>query len=469
MTDCHRVVRQVPEPLPIGLCRERFRHFFVAREELNSVNVLPKFCRYVSANVLGMIGLSCYILADTFFIANAIGADALAALNIAIPVFNLINAAGLMTGVGGGTRYAILRAQKENQSANRLFSGIVLLAAGAGILLWGVGMTAAAPLARLLGADAVTLPLCTVYLRTILCFAPFFLLNSTLQAFVRNDGAPRLAMAGMLTSSLSNVVLDWVFMYPLSMGMFGAAIATCIAPILSLCVLATHFLHPTNRLRFSLKSAALRPAVRALSLGASSFVCELSSGVVLLVFNLLILSFTGNVGVAAYGIIANLALVGLAIFTGVAQGVQPLTSHAYGTGNTAEQRQLLRLAVGLVLILAAVCYLAVNLWPDPLISAFNRDADPQLAAIARTGMRIYFLGFFFAGPNLVLAAFFSAVDRPAQGFWTAMIRGLIALIPLALLLAWLLGMTGIWLAYVLAEGCGLAFALLCLLRDKHSA
>lgn len=217
------------------------------------MNVLPKFCRYVSANVMGMIALSCYILADTFFIANAIGADGLTALNIAIPVYNLINAAGLMTGVGGGTRYAILRAQGENESANRLFSGMVLLAA--------------APLAALLGADAVTLPLCSVYLRTILCFAPFFLLNSTLQAFVRNDGAPRLAMAGMLTSSLSNVVLDWVFMYPMGMGMFGAAIATCIAPILSLCVLATHFARPASRLRFCARGAALRPAARALGLG----------------------------------------------------------------------------------------------------------------------------------------------------------------------------------------------------------
>lgn len=399
---------------------------------------------------MGMIALSCYILADTFFIANAIGADGLTALNIAIPVYNLINAAGLMTGVGGGTRYAILRAQGENESANRLFSGMVLLAA-------------------LLGADAVTLPLCSVYLRTILCFAPFFLLNSTLQAFVRNDGAPRLAMAGMLTSSLSNVVLDWVFMYPMGMGMFGAAIATCIAPILSLCVLATHFARPASRLRFCARGAALRPAARALGLGASSFVCELSSGVVLLVFNLLILHFTGNVGVAAYGIIANLALVGLAIFTGVAQGIQPLTSHAYGTGNAAELRQLLRLAVGLVLALAVIIYLAVNLWPDPLISAFNRDADPQLADIARAGMRIYFVGFFFAGPNLVLAAYFSAVDRPRQGFSVAMIRGLIALIPLALVLAAALGMTGVWLAYVLAELCGLCAALFFLRRARQQS
>ena len=156
--------------------------------------------------------------------------------------------------------------------------------------------------------------------------------------------------------------------------------------------------------------------------------------------------------------------MGLAIFTGVAQGVQPLTSHAYGTGNTAELRQLLRLAVGLVLVLAAVCYLAVNLWPDPLIAAFNRDADPQLADIARTGMRIYFVGFFFAGPNLVLAAYFSAVDRPGQGFGVAMIRGLIALIPLALVLAAALGMTGVWLAYVLAELCGLGSALFFLTR-----
>ena len=184
------------------------------------------FFQYVSLNVLGALGLSGYILADTLFVAHRLGTDGLAALNLAISVFGLINGLGLMLGIGGATRYAICRTQGDGVRADRAFSRALACGGTLGGLLALAGLLWAVPLARLLGAEGAILPMCSVYLRTVLFFAPCFLLNHILTAFVRNDGNPKLAMAAMLLGSLSNIVLDYVFLYPMDMGIFGAAPAS---------------------------------------------------------------------------------------------------------------------------------------------------------------------------------------------------------------------------------------------------
>ena len=199
------------------------------------------FAQYVSLNVLGMLGLSCYILADTYFIADRLGAEGLAALNLAIPAYSVVSGLGLMLGVGGATRYALLKARGEQKNANAVFTHAAVLALGAGALLLLAGQLCSGPISCLLGASGAVLPLTQVYLRTVLSFAPCFLLNNVLLAFVRNDGGPRLAMAAMLLGSFSNILLDWVLMYACGMGMFGAAFATGLAPVISMALMVFHF------------------------------------------------------------------------------------------------------------------------------------------------------------------------------------------------------------------------------------
>ena len=215
------------------------------------------FFQYVSLNVLGALGLSGYILADTLFVAHRLGTDGLAALNLAISVFGLINGLGLMLGIGGATRYAICRTQGDGVRADRAFSRALACGGALGGLLALAGLLWAVPLARLLGAEGTILPMCSVYLRTVLLFAPCFLLNHILTAFVRNDGNPKLAMAAMLLGSLSNIVLDYVFLYPMDMGIFGAALATGIAPVVGLCVSSLHILTRRSRFRLHGYPAAL--------------------------------------------------------------------------------------------------------------------------------------------------------------------------------------------------------------------
>lgn len=432
-------------------------------------SITRRFAQYVSLNIAGMIGLSCYILADTFFVAKALGTAGLAALNLSISLFSVLQGVGLMLGIGGATRFSISRSEGNDEKSASAFLHALLGGAVFAALFLAAGLFFAEPLSALLGADAVTLPYTSVYIRTIYSFSPFFLLNNILLAFVRNDGNPRLSMAAMLMSSFSNIVLDYVFMFPLSMGIFGAAFATGLSPVISLAILSLHFLRGKSSLRLKkcrIRLAALRDIG---ALGFSSLITELASAVALITFNLLILGIAGNTGVAAYGVVANIALIVTAIFVGVAQGVQPLTSDCFGRGDRAGLGSVLRCALLLTAVLSVALYGVLFLFAEPVVAAFNSEGDPVLAAIAGEGMRIYFIGYFFAGVNIVASAFLSAVTRYKSAMLISVLRSCALIVPLALLLGWLLQMTGVWLAFVVTELLVLGISAFCLWRFRRAA
>ncbi|MDL2296296.1 MATE family efflux transporter, partial [Lachnospiraceae bacterium OttesenSCG-928-E19] len=283
-----------------------------------------KFGKYVSLNVIAMMGLSCYILADTFFVANGVGVQGLTALNLVIPIYSFINGVGLMLGIGGATKYAINRAQGNELGGNEVFSKAVRLGIAAGILFLVLGVFGAGKISTMLGADESIWELANVYVKTIMCFSPAFIMNNICVAFVRNDGEPNLAMQAMLSGSIANIILDYLFIYPLNLGMFGAAFATGFAPIISMIMVSKHLRNGHNNFHLVKSSKSYWKTI--VSLGSASFITEASSGIVIIVFNIVILKLEGNLGVAAYGVVANLALVATALFTGIAQGVQPLVS-----------------------------------------------------------------------------------------------------------------------------------------------
>ena len=421
--------------------------------------LLRDFSKYVSLNILGMIGVSFYILADTYYIAKALGATGIAALNFAIPVFSIIHGIGLMIGIGGAARFGILKSRNKEEEAEGVFAGALKLSVVAGLLFVVLGLFGSRTLSSILGADAVTLPLTQAYMATIMVFAPFFILNNTVLAFVRNDNNPRLAMLAMLGGSVSNVILDYIFLFPFKMGMFGAAFATSLAPIISLGILSIHFARKKSRPAI-LKHKLTRPAIKdILNLGSSTFVMEVSSAVVLTTFNLLILGLEGNKGVAAYGIVANIAFVAVAIFTGLGQGVQPLISKYYGMKKWELVKKVKRYALMTAVLIAALIYAGTFTYSETLISQFNNENDLAIAQLADKGMKIYFLGFFFVGLNIVTAMFLSATEKARAAFIISILRGLAVIVPMALLLSNVWGMTGIWSAFVLSELIVAGFAL----------
>ena len=432
------------------------------------MNLTKQFFKYVSQNIFGLLGTSCYILADTYFIAQAAGTDGVTLLNLCLPIYNLIFAFGSMIGLGAATRYAILRAQGDAR-AQRYFSNAIFSVCILAVPFMLVGIFRPDGLLRLMGGDADIVALGMNYARIFLMFTPFFMCNYVVASFVRNDGDPSLAMVATLSGSLFNVVFDYIFIFPMGLGLPGAALATAISPILSIAVCSAHFIKKSNTITFVRKAPSVRLLAQSCQLGISGFVGELSSGVTTTVFNFLLLRLAGNVAVAAYGVVANFALVATAIFNGVAQGAQPLVSQCYGKNEMAGARKLLLLGCGTALGLAALLYGVVFGYTDALTALFNSENSALMAEFAHSGIRIYFVGYFFAGCNIVAAGYLGAVNRPAEASITSLCRGMVAIVVCSLVLSALLGMNGVWAAFPVSEAITLALTVFLLKRKAGRA
>ena len=432
------------------------------------MNLTKQFFKYVSQNIFGLLGTSCYILADTYFIAQAAGTDGVTLLNLCLPIYNLIFAFGSMIGLGAATRYAILRAQGDAR-AQRYFTNAIFSVCILAVPFMLVGIFRSDGLLRLMGGDADIVALGMNYARIFLMFTPFFMCNYVVASFVRNDGDPSLAMVATLSGSLFNVVFDYIFIFPMGLGLPGAALATAISPILSIAVCSAHFIKKSNTITFVRKAPSVRLLAQSCQLGISGFVGELSSGVTTTVFNFLLLRLAGNVAVAAYGVVANFALVATAIFNGVAQGAQPLVSQCYGKNEMAGARKLLLLGCGTALGLAALLYGVVFGYTDALTALFNSENSALMAEFAHSGMRIYFVGYFFAGCNIVAAGYLGAVNRPAEASITSLCRGMVAIVVCSLVLSALFGMNGVWAAFPVSEAITLALTVFLLKRKAGRA
>lgn len=432
------------------------------------MDLTKQFVKYVSQNIFGLLGTSCYILADTYFIAQAAGTDGVTLLNLCLPIYNFIFAIGSMIGLGAATRYAILRAQGD-EKAQRYFSNAIFCACILAVPFVLAGIFCPDGLLRLMGGDAGIVALGENYARIFLLFTPFFMCNYVVASFVRNDGDPSLAMVATLSGSLFNVVFDYIFIFPMGLGLPGAALATAISPMLSIAICSTHFLKQSNTVAFVRKAPSLRLLAQSCQLGISGFVGELSSGVTTTVFNFLLLRLAGNVAVAAYGVVANFALVATAIFNGVAQGAQPLVSQCYGRNEMVGAKKLLLLGCGTALGLAAVLYGVVFGFTDSLVALFNSENSALMAEFAHSGMRLYFAGYFFAGCNIVAAGYLGAVDRPTEASITSLCRGMAAIVVCSLVLSALFGMAGVWAAFPASEAITFALTLYLLKRGERTA
>lgn len=428
--------------------------------------VKANFIRYVSLNILSMVGLSCYILADTIFIANGIGAQALAALNLVLPIYSFISGVGLMLGIGAATRYSISSGEKDKETANRTFTYAVSIAGIIGLIMAGVGLIFGRQIAGILGANAEVLEDAKHYLTTILIFAPAFMIDNVIISFVRNDKQPRLAMFAMIIGSLSNVVLDFIFIFTLNMGMFGAALATGIAPVLSMAIMAKYVISSKSGFKFKRCHVKVREIIKIVEFGVPSFINEFSYGIVMMVFNYTVLALSGNIGVASYGIIANLAFIFTSVFTGIAQGIQPLISEAYGAGNKETIRQTSVMGLTLALIIGIAVCAAGLIFPAQIVELFNAEKNMEMQKIAVPGIMIYFTALIFISINIVQTSILTSVAKTKYSFYISIIRGFIAVLPLVLILPAFWGMTGVWLAVPCAEAIACGFAIYSMKKEK---
>lgn len=414
------------------------------------MNVKKQFAKYVSLNILGMVGMSCYIIADSFFIAKAEGANGLTALNLLLPLYNLIFAIGSMVGVGSAIRYSVLKTRGDSSADSYLFNALFFTAV-LGLVFTFVGIFAPEKLLTLLGADSTIVETGRDYTRIFMCFGPIFMWNCVANAYVRNDGAPTVAMIATLSSSLFNIVFDYVLMFPLKMGMKGAALATVLSPVLGITICSFHLFSKRSNVKIKPCIPSIKRLISSCQVGIPAFVGEMSSGVITLVFNYVLLSLAGNIVVAAYGVVANVSLVTLAVFNGIAQGSQPLISRNHGAERHSDVNSLKKLSLIVALVMGIILYAVMYFATDPIVAVFNSEHNAQLAEYANTGVKLYFIGVLFAGLNIVGSSFFSAVEKAKEAAVISVLRGFVLVVLFVLILPKTLGVNGVWLSYPAGE------------------
>lgn len=429
-----------------------------------------KFLKFVLQSVAGMVGVSVYILADTFFISIHSGADGLTVLNLVLPIYGLIYAIGAMIGIGSATRYAIRKATGD-KNIDFYFTHALLWDIIISVPFILLGIIAPEWVLKIMGANQAITDLGIDYIRIVLINAPFFMMNYAFTAFARNDNATTIAMVGSLSGSVFNIVFDYIFMFPMGWGLAGAALATAFSPVVTMLVCCTHYLHEDitkvkihlfssdvihekknyTSIKFQRTTPSIHHLFSCCKLGVSAFVGEISSAVTTAVFNILILGIAGNIGVAAYGVIANISIVAMSIFNGISQGVQPLISNSYGSNNKKQVHQLLKLTIGLGLFVEIIIIASAWGATDFLIAIFNSEGNNELVLYAYNGMRLYFLGYLIAGINIILIAYYSATDKASLAFIASILRGAIAITICAIVMSNIWGISGIWLSFLASE------------------
>ena len=258
-------------------------------------------------------------------------------------------------------------------------------------------------------------------------------------------------MFATLFGSLFNIVFDYVLIFPCGLGILGAVLATSIAPVTGIVICGFHWILKKGPLRVAKADFKPKTVFSVLGLGLPSLVTEFAGGIVMIVFNSVILDLEGNVGVSAYSVVANIAFVVLSMYSGVAQGVQPLLSEAHGRKDLKAKDTLLKYSLLTVGMVSSVIYVFIAAFAPEITAIFNSENNVRLAEIASFGMIIYFIGSIFASGNAIFSTYFASIEKPIPSQAITILKGLVIIIPFIYLFSHFMGMTGVWLAYVLTE------------------
>lgn len=406
--------------------------------------------QYVFRSILSTVGASIYVLADSFFVAKRMGVIGIAVMNLTMPLFNVMEGLGLLLGMGGGTLFTITRI-KDKKRSKQIYTLILMIGIALGFVFTLLGIFFSIPISRFLGADSTTLSYTLQYVKVVLFFGPFFILNNLLLSFSRNDNGTRIAMIAMIISSLTNIFLDWLFIIRLNMGMHGAGLATSLSPFVSILITLLHFKSEHNTLKIVKPHFDWQIIVKSFTIGLPSFLTEMSTGIGIFIYNWTFLKVSGNNAVAAYGIVANVLIVALALFTGVAQGVQPIISHCYAKRDFHSIKFGLRFGLLIAEILGIGCYLFTFFKSGMVINFFSAGSNAKVTAMAITGLHILLISLFLSCLNVVFNIFFSAINDSHISILMVILRGYILPMIIVILCAHFGNLMTVWSSLIIIE------------------
>ncbi|MBQ5661400.1 MAG: MATE family efflux transporter [Lachnospiraceae bacterium] len=422
------------------------------------------FINYLIPSVSATMVTSIYILADTMMIGRGVGANGLAALNILLPMYSTFYGFGMMCGIGGSVLFGFSRGKGEEKEARGYFTTALILAAILAVLSVVLCNVFFEPLLDFLGCTPAMREYAVPYGRILMLASPLYIFSCFLQAFVRNDGAPRLAMIGVVAGGITNVVLDYIFIYMFRWGMAGAVLATVAGTLLTIVILGSHFLKAENHLKLG---GGITPKKfrDVLINGMPSFIMELSSGVIMLLFNLQLLKYVGDIGVVVYGIISNVALVVTSLSNGIAQAAQPMISANYGAGKAERVREGRNLSLAVAMAAGVLFTSSGFLIPVPIAELFLVPTE-QIIAMAVPAIKLYFVSFVISEWNIICGTYFQAIVKPKLSLMITVMRGVVLNSILVFVLPAMFGVSGIWAVVTVSEAMT-AIAVLYFMRKER--
>ncbi|WP_036931733.1 MATE family efflux transporter [Proteocatella sphenisci] len=435
----------------------------ISKKSKKNTSDIKVFLNYAIPSITAMWVFSIYTMVDGLFVANYVGHEALAAINIAMPTINFIFALSLLFSTGTSTIIAISLGRKEVDQANKTFSinSFILIIMSFSISV--LTILNLESLSEFLGATAATKEMIMDYLGIIICFSVFFIISYQFEVLVKTDGSPKLATIGVISSALTNVVLDYIFIVKFNFGVKGAAYATGISQIVSTAFFMSYFLSSKSKLafvKFKLSEIKISIYKRIIPLGIADSLTELSAGITIFIFNQTILSVIGEQGVITYTIISYANLLVIMTMIGITQGMQPLVSYYLGKSDFESCKKFFKLAMSMLFFVSIlVCYMSLSK-TSAIISAFIGQGDQDFFNYSVNAFRFFSLSFLIVGFNILISGYFVSLEKPVEAIVISLARGFFVLVITLKLMVFIFGDFGIWIAPLVSESIVLVISII---------
>lgn len=429
---------------------------------LSERSLLSNFIRFSTATIASLMVFSLYSIVDGLFVARGVGEYAMSAVNLAVPFMNAMFSIALLFAVGTSTIIAIYLGEGKGENANSLFTQNAVLLLVLGVALSVLVIVFLEPFALLLGAEEMTLPYVKDYLLGLAPFAFCFMVSYNMEILVKTDGHPRVALLTVIIGCLANCVLDYVAIFILDWGIFGAAVATGLSQLLTVILYLRHFMSKRSTFHFTRFRFDFSIYRRLLPIGVSDSLTELCNGVMIFLFNHTILRCIGERGLVSYTIIAYVNTLIINTTMGISQGAQPLISFHYGRKDEDSCRKLLQYGLISAAAVSVGCFVVLWIFAPQLTQAFLGLEDLALNAYTVDAFRRYGLSYLLLGFNVFIGGYLTARERPKSAIAISTGRGLVVQAIALLALAATLGGDAIWFTPVISEAVVLVLSLILL-------
>lgn len=430
---------------------------------------LKNLWRYIFPAMGGLFVTYLYNVVDGIFVGRGVGAAALGAVNIGVPFITFAVAVAAMFPMGGATVVAIRMGRGDKEGANHAFMTSVTLTLLVSLLLTVAGMVFCGQIIDMSGGRTLSRAMRVMaedYLFYYCAFSVPMLMSTCLSVFVRNDGSPVLSFAGMCVGAGANILLDWLFIFPMEMGVVGAAIASGLGQVFSVAVLLSHFVRRQGSLRFRRFQISGALAVKICKRGVPEAASQLTTPVTALCYNLMLAKLAGDIGVSTFSVLSFIYSLANAILSGVAQGLQPLWGNCYGEQDTDGMNEYFRWGIRINAILSVAIYGLLLFFTESVIRIFNQD--PELVQSASVALPLFSLSFIPMALNLIYTSFLYSTKRTLQADAISFSRGVVLKAVAIFCLPVLLGGDTIWLAPLVAELMTLGLAMVLVKWKKPS-